>query len=114
MEAAEEERSQAEEVEEAVDKTAVLRPRPLRLWTRIAYILNTSRFRNLFEARRRIAAWRKEYNEERPHSALGYLTPREFARRRSGRLRLPPSRHARNKNEFSSSELMTSASCGAD
>ncbi|HXE89540.1 MAG TPA: integrase core domain-containing protein, partial [Terriglobales bacterium] len=32
-----------------------------------------------FEARRKIAAWRKEYNEQRPHSSLGYRTPREFA-----------------------------------
>src|SRR5437667_732937 len=43
--------------------------------------LNASWFRNLFEARAKIAAWRKEYNEERPHSSLGYLTPQEFARR---------------------------------
>ncbi len=43
--------------------------------------LNASWFGNLFEARVKIAAWREEYNEERPHSSLGYLTPREFARR---------------------------------
>ncbi len=43
--------------------------------------LNASWFRNLFEARKRIGAWKEEYNEERPHSSLGYLTPREFARR---------------------------------
>ena len=36
-------------------------------------------FQNLFDARRRIAAWRIEYNEERPHSSLGYKTPKEFA-----------------------------------
>ena len=41
--------------------------------------LNVSWFQNLFEARRKIAAWRKEYNEERPHSSLGYRTPKEFA-----------------------------------
>jgi len=41
--------------------------------------LNASWFGNLFEARAKIAAWREEYNEERPHSSLGYLTPREFA-----------------------------------
>lgn len=41
--------------------------------------LNVSWFGNLFEARRKIAAWRKEYNEERPHSSLGYRTPAEFA-----------------------------------
>jgi len=36
-------------------------------------------FQNLFDARRKIAAWRKDYNEERPHSCLGYRTPKEFA-----------------------------------
>lgn len=41
--------------------------------------LAVSWFQNLFDARRKIAAWRKEYNEERPHSSLGYLTPKEFA-----------------------------------
>jgi putative transposase len=41
--------------------------------------LNASWFQNLFDARRKIAAWRQEYNEERPHSSLGYLTPKEFA-----------------------------------
>jgi Integrase core domain len=42
--------------------------------------LNASWFANLFEARRKIAAWRKEYNEERPHSSLGYRTPAAFVR----------------------------------
>lgn len=41
--------------------------------------LSVSWFQNLFDARRKIAAWRTEYNEERPHSSLGYKTPREFA-----------------------------------
>jgi putative transposase len=43
--------------------------------------LNLSWFENLFDARRKIAEWQREYNEERPHSSLGYLTPQEFARR---------------------------------
>ena len=43
--------------------------------------LQVSWFQNLFDAKRKIAAWRKEYNEERPHSSLGYLTPNEFAAR---------------------------------
>ena len=42
--------------------------------------LNVSWFENLWDARRKIAAWQKEFNEERPHSALGYKTPAEFAR----------------------------------
>jgi hypothetical protein len=28
---------------------------------------------------RKIAAWRKEYNQKRPYSSLGYRTPKEFA-----------------------------------
>lgn len=41
--------------------------------------LNASWFQNLWDARRKIAAWRTEYNEQRPHSSLGYRTPMEFA-----------------------------------
>jgi putative transposase len=41
--------------------------------------LTVSWLRNLFDARRKIAAWRKEYNEQRPHSSLGYRTPKELA-----------------------------------
>ena len=41
--------------------------------------LNVSWFWNLFDARSKIGVWRIEYNRERPHSALGYLTPEEFA-----------------------------------
>ena len=41
--------------------------------------LNTSWFWNLWDARKKIAAWREEYNNERPHSSLGYRTPSEFA-----------------------------------
>jgi putative transposase len=43
--------------------------------------LNVSWFQNLFDARRKIAEWRREYNEVRPHSSLGYLTPNEYAAR---------------------------------
>ncbi len=42
--------------------------------------LRVSWFGNLFEARRKISAWRIEYNQERPHSSLRYRTPEEFAR----------------------------------
>jgi putative transposase len=41
--------------------------------------LNVSWFENLWDARRKIAEWRVEYNEERPHRALGYQTPVAFA-----------------------------------
>jgi putative transposase len=42
--------------------------------------LNVSWFENLWDARRKIAAWQQEFNEERPHSSLGYQTPAEYAR----------------------------------
>jgi putative transposase len=35
-------------------------------------------FRSRAEARVLIEAWRRHYNDVRPHSSLGYLTPREF------------------------------------
>jgi putative transposase len=44
-----------------------------------AAYLNASRIRSLADARERLELWRQEYNEDRPHSALGGLTPRAFA-----------------------------------
>jgi len=41
--------------------------------------LNEHVFVSLDDARRKIEQWRIEYNRERPHSSLGYLTPEEFA-----------------------------------
>lgn len=43
--------------------------------------LNEHVFRNLAHAQAVIAQWRNDYNERRPHSTLGYLTPREFTAR---------------------------------
>lgn len=43
--------------------------------------LNEHWFTSLRDAKEKIEAWRKRYNEERPHSSLGGLTPREFAER---------------------------------
>ena len=43
--------------------------------------LNREIFRNGKEARTIVEAWRQEYNNYRPHSSLGYLTPAEFAKR---------------------------------
>ena len=36
-------------------------------------------FTSIDEAKQRIEAWRVDYNEHRPHGALGHLTPSEFA-----------------------------------
>jgi putative transposase len=41
--------------------------------------LNEHWFLSMRHARQVIAAWRQEYNDERPHSSLGYLTPNRFA-----------------------------------
>jgi putative transposase len=41
--------------------------------------LRVSWFHNLFDARKKIAIWRRDYNEQRPHSSLNYRTPAEFA-----------------------------------
>ena len=40
--------------------------------------LNASWFTSLADARRKIEVWRLDYNQARPHSSLGYLTPLEF------------------------------------
>ncbi len=41
--------------------------------------LNEHWFKDLDQAREIISDWRQDYNERRPHSALNYLTPLEFA-----------------------------------
>lgn len=41
--------------------------------------LNRFLFENMAEAQHIIEQWRQEYNRHRPHSALGYRTPAEFA-----------------------------------
>ena len=43
--------------------------------------LNREIFRNGREAQAIVEAFRQEYNNYRPHSSLGYLTPAKFARR---------------------------------
>jgi putative transposase len=45
-----------------------------------AECLDTHWFASITEAKQIIEAWRREYNESRPHRALGERTPSEFAR----------------------------------
>lgn len=40
--------------------------------------LNLDVFWDVEEAQRVVEAWRRDYNTERPHSSLGYRTPKEF------------------------------------
>ena len=41
--------------------------------------LNTHWFLSLADARTKIEAWRRDYNESRPHTSLGWKTPNEYA-----------------------------------
>ena len=41
--------------------------------------LNSHEFESLADASKKIEAWRIDYNNHRPHSSLGQLTPREYA-----------------------------------
>jgi putative transposase len=45
--------------------------------------LNANWFTSLNDARRKIETWRRDYNEQRPHSSLEYMPPAEFARTRA-------------------------------
>lgn len=72
--------------------------------------LNTSWFRNLFDARRRITAWKREYNEQRPHSSLQYQTPAEFA----GRVTSPSTFSDNRSGETTSRQPFGLASLGLD
>lgn len=43
--------------------------------------LSREQFETIGQARRLTAMWRDDYNHDRPHSSLGYVTPAEFAAR---------------------------------
>jgi putative transposase len=42
-------------------------------------LLNGELFMGLLDARQKLEAWRRDYNQNRPHSSIGDLTPAEFA-----------------------------------
>lgn len=50
--------------------------------------LNREAFGNLLEAKVLVEEWRRQYNEQRPHSSLGYKTPQEFRRQFNSKLRV--------------------------
>ncbi|MET3759411.1 hypothetical protein ABID08_006802 [Rhizobium binae] len=41
--------------------------------------MNETLFSSLAHARSALSNWRSDYNDQRPHSSLGWLTPAEFA-----------------------------------
>ena len=47
-------------------------------------LLTETLFRSLPHARAVLETWRRDYNQERPHSKLGWMTPRNYARTLSG------------------------------
>jgi transposase InsO family protein len=53
-------------------------------------LLDREEFGSLAEARVLLEDWREQYNQERPHSALGYKTPEEFAAECSAASRAEP------------------------
>ena len=72
--------------------------------------LNENWFLTLQEAREKIEAWRRDYNQARPHSALGYQTPEEFAAsvsRRTARGASPPTPLALLTKELISTPELT-------
>ena len=53
-------------------------------WVRLQHeLLNETLYRSLWQAQRLIAEWQTDYDEERPQTSLGGLTPIEFATRSS-------------------------------
>jgi putative transposase len=54
--------------------------------------LNVESFRTMAEVRGKLAAWREDYNQHRPHSSLGDLTPLAFAHGQRARPSPSPAR----------------------
>jgi putative transposase len=69
--------------------------------------LNENWFLTLQEARERIEMWRRDYNQARPHSALGYQTPEEFAAQAAARGASPPTPLALLSKELISTPELT-------
>ena len=69
--------------------------------------LNVSWFRNLWEAREKVEAWRREYNQARPHSSLGYRTPEAFAAEAAAPPASPPTLAGIFKTQGNSTEGTT-------
>ena len=52
-------------------------------------LLNEALFRSLPHARAVLETWRRDYNEHRPHSKLGWLTPEAYAQALTGQIGRP-------------------------
>jgi len=56
-------------------------------------LLNETMFRNLPHVRVVISTWTTDYNTERPHSALSYQTPADYARTLTNAIARPAARN---------------------
>ena len=67
--------------------------------------LNETLFSSLTHARSALSNWRSDYNDHRPHSGLGWMTPAEFAQT------INPRRDAvlRSRNGFAPKPAATAA-----
>jgi putative transposase len=59
-----------------------------------AYIFN-----HLNEVKQMSEEWRRDYNEERPHKALGYLSPTRYAALHANSTKQPPRLYSQTANE---------------
>ena len=73
-------------------------------------LLNETLFRSLPHARAVLEDWRRDYNEQRPHSKLGWMTPRDYARAISGE----SGRHAAQPDGSAHRPLATPDDQGSD
>jgi putative transposase len=73
-------------------------------------LLNETLFRSLPHARAVLEDWRRDYNEVRPHSKLGWMTPRDYARAISGE----SGRHAAQPDGSAHRPLATHLNPGSD
>jgi putative transposase len=62
--------------------------------------LNEHWFLSLDDARDKVEAWRRDYNEERPHSSLGNATPEEYAAQVERQKGLPSQDHEAAEKEL--------------
>ena len=73
-------------------------------------LLNETLFRSLPHARAVLEVWRRDYNEVRPHSKLGWMTPLDYARALCGEI----GRHAANPDHSARRPLATHLNEGSD
>jgi putative transposase len=73
-------------------------------------LLNETLFRSLPHARATLEAWRRDYNHERPHSKLGWMTPWAYAHTLLGEA----ARHAARPDGSARRALATHTQEGSD